>query len=1254
MMGNFNDFIGLYPLSKTLRFELRPIGRTLQNIQDSSLIEQDQHRAESYKTVKKIIDEYHKAFIDRVLGTFCFSCTAKTGKSPLEEFYTLYLCASKDEKQKKLLENTQSELRKQIVKAFKDDEMFKMLGKKELVRDCLKDFVSTKEEQDCINEFHSFTTYFTGFNENRSNMYSAEPHSTAIAYRLINENLPRFIDNMAVFEKIAMSPISESLAVLYSDFEEYLNVAQITDMFKLDYFNDVLTQKQIDVYNLIITGMSFEGGNKVKGLNEYINLYNQQQKDRRNRLPKLKPLYKQILSDRSNNCVLFEHIETDVQLLESVENAYRELNDKVFNKAKKGELSLKDLLLSIDDFDLDRIYVKNDKQLGEISKRLFGDYSTIAKSLLVRLKKEVPRKKKETYEAFEERCIKILKSQDSISIGVINESVAGVCENPAALQDYFSGLGAVNKNGLQKTNLFVLIEEAYDAVKDLLNIEYPANKSLVQDKDAVALIKNLLDAIKELQLFIKPLLVTGNEADKDEKFYGELTALWSELEKFASIYNMVRNYITKKPYSTEKIKLNFDNSTLLAGWDLNRETENTAVLLRKDGLYFLAIMDKKYNRVFAVENIPSEGDCYEKMEYKLLPGANKMLPKVFFCKTNIEEYSPSKQLLDNYNNGTHKKGDTFNLEDCHTLIDFYKASINRHPDWKRFGFQFSETETYSDISGFYREVEQQGYKITFRKISAAYIESLVAEGKIYLFQIYNKDFSPYSKGKPNLHTLYWKMLFDEDNLSNVVYKLNGEAEIFYRKSSIECDRPTHSANIPVENKNPLNPKKKSCFMYDLVKDRRYTVDKFQFHVPITMNFKCTGNENINMAVNEYIQRSDDLHIIGIDRGERNLLYLTMIDTKGNIVKQYSLNEIVNTHNGIVYRTDYHSLLEKREEERMKARQSWQAIENIKELKEGYLSVVIHKIAELMVQYNAIVVLEDLNQGFMRGRQKVESSVYQKFEKMLIDKLNYLVDKNKQPFEPGGLLNAYQLTNRFVAFKKMGKQCGFLFYTQAWNTSKIDPATGFVNLFDTHYENREKSKLFFNNFDSIRYNAEENWFEFAFDYSKFTAKADGTRTNWTLCTHGQRIENYRDKEQNSSWVSRTIDLTEEFKKLFAEKGIPLDSDLKQELILRDDAGLYEKMHHLLKLTLQMRNSEIGTDIDYLISPVKCDDGTFFNSNECAPELPENADANGAYNIARKGLLIVRRIKSAEDLKKVELAVSNKEWLRFAQEKPYLND
>ncbi len=1250
-MRTFKEFTRVYPIQKTLRFKLNPVGRTLEFIKSSGLLEQDNKRAESYILVKKIIDDYHKQFISSVLNITKLDVESKGNNNSLEEFYTAYMCDSKEQSHKKIFENIQDNLRKQIAKNFSEDERFSRIDKKELIREDLGKFVVSDEERELINEFKDFTTYFVGFHENRKNMYSAEAQSTAIAYRLIHENLPRFIDNMNAFERIALSPVNEHFEELYHDIEEYLNVQHIKEIFQLDYFNEVLSQEQIDVYNLIIGGKTLDDGTKIKGLNEYINLYNQTQKDKSKRVPKLKPLYKQILSDRNAISWLPEQFESDEEVLEAILKSYQELDKQVFNRSIEGEHSLKELLRSLSDYNLNNIYICNDQQLTDISNKAFGNWTVIPKALIDELRLSVTKTKKESIEEYEERLGKILKSQRSISIGQINSCVQAYSqEKTNTIEDYFASLGATS----EEENLFAQIESAYISIKDLLNTPYPSEKNLSQDKNNVEKVKNLLDSIKNLQHFIKPLLGDGTESDKDNRFYGEFATLWEELDKITPLYNMVRNYMTRKPYSTEKIKLNFENSQLMSGWDLNKEQDNTTVILRKDGLYYLAIMNKKHKKVFDVKSMPTDGECYEKMEYKLLPGANKMLPKVFFSKSRIDEFAPSKKLLENYKNNTHKKGANFSINHCHALIDFFKTSIEKHEDWCKFGFSFSDTETYADLSGFYREVEQQGYKISFRNVSAEYIHELVDEGKIYLFQIYNKDFSPFSKGTPNLHTLYWKMLFDERNLADVVYKLNGQAEVFFRKSSINSERPTHPANQAINNKNALNKKRQSVFSYDLIKDKRYTVDQFQFHVPITMNFKSTGGGYINNSVNEYIQQANDLHIIGIDRGERHLLYITVIDLNGNIKKQYSLNEIINTHNGNEYHTNYHELLKNREGDRTKARQSWQTIENIKDLKEGYLSQVVHKISELIVEYNAIVVLEDLNMGFKRGRQKVEHSVYQKFEKMLIDKLNYLADKKKTPTEPGGILNAYQLTNKFESFQKLGKQSGFLFYTQAWNTSKIDPVTGFVNLFDTRYETIEKSRTFFSKFDSIIYNKDKDWFEFSFDYSNFTTKADGTRTKWTICTYGKRVETYRDETQNSNWASHEIDLTEKFKFFFNGYKVDIHSNLKESIVQQDSAKFFKELLYLLKLTLQMRNSETGTDVDYLQSPVADSNGMFYNSNTCDSSLPQNADANGAYNIALKGLWIVREIKAAENLDNLKLAISNKEWLQFAQTKPYLND
>lgn len=144
-------------------------------------------------------------------------------------------------------------------------------------------------------------------------------------------------------------------------------------------------------------------------------------------------------------------------------------------------------------------------------------------------------------------------------------------------------------------------------------------KRLYKNEKATELVKNLLDAIKEFQKLIKPLNGTGKEENKDELFYGKFTSYYDSIADIDRLYDKVRNYITQKPYSKDKIKLNFDNPQLLGGWDKNKESDYRTVLLHKDGLYYLAVMDKSHSKAFvdAPEITSDDKDYYEKMEYKL-------------------------------------------------------------------------------------------------------------------------------------------------------------------------------------------------------------------------------------------------------------------------------------------------------------------------------------------------------------------------------------------------------------------------------------------------------------------------------------------------------------------------------------------------------------------------------------------------------------------------------------------------------------
>lgn len=1240
-MESMKDLTGQYSLSKTLRFELKPIGKTLEHIEQKGLLTQDEQRAEEYEQMKGIIDRYHKAFI-----TMCLrNCKIKVNNTDdeldsLEEYSSLLSKSKRDADDEDKLEKIKENLRKQIVNAFKSGNTYGDLFKKELIKNHLPDFVTDEEEKQVVEHFCNFTTYFTGFHDNRKNMYSDEAKSTAIAYRLIHENFPRFFDNLRSFAKISESEVANRFPEIESAFSLYLNVEHIADMFHVDYFPVVLTQEQIDVYNNIIGGKTEEDGTKIQGINEYINLYNQHHPDVK--LPFLKPLYKMILSDKVALSWLPEEFENDEEMLTAINDFYKSVQPVIFGD---DENCIRHLLTNIAEYNTDHIYISNDLGLTGISQQLFDQYSIFEDAIKDELRRNVKQtpKEKRNPELLEERIKNLFKKEKSFSISYLDSLIKDKGED--TIESYYAKLGAFDRDGKQTVNLLTQIEMAYIAAKEVLDGKYD---NINQSEEATKYIKDLLDAFKSLQHYIKPLLGSGEEAEKDNVFSSQLLNVWEALDVVTPLYNKVRNWLTRKPYSTKKIKLNFENAQLLGGWDMNKEADYASVLLRKNNQYYLAIMDKKHNHAFDIETLPSDGACFEKIDYKLLPGANKMLPKVFFSKSRINEFAPSTDIQIAYRQETHKKGKNFNLADCHRLIDFFKQSIAKHEDWSKFPFHFSDTSTYEDISGFYREVEQQGYTIGFRKISESYIYRLVDEGKLYLFQIWNKDFSDYSKGTPNMHTLYWKALFDKANLADVVYKLNGQAEVFYRKRSLQKENTTvHKALQPIKNKNTQNEKSTSTFDYDIVKDRRYTVDKFHFHVPITINFKSSGRPNINEHVLDIIRHHGIEHVIGIDRGERHLLYLSLIDLKGRIIKQMTLNEIKQQTGGN-YGTNYKELLAAREGDRAEARRNWKKIENIKDLKAGYLSQVVHVIAQMMVEYNAIVVLEDLNMGFMRGRQKIERSVYEQFEHMLIDKLNFYVDKKKEACAPGGLLHGLQLANKFESFNKLGKQSGCLFYVPAWNTSKIDPVTGFVNMLDARYESVESSRRFFSRFDVIRYNEEKNWFEFTFDYNNFHAKLDGTKTHWTLCTYGSRIKTFRNPAKLNQWDNEEVVLTDEFKKVFANAGINIHGNLKEAICSLAKREHLEPLMHLMKLLLQLRNSKTNSEVDYMLSPVE-ENGVFYDSRSCNGNLPIDADANGAYNIARKGLWVLRQIQDSKPGDKLNLALSNKEWLRFVQEK-----
>lgn len=151
-----------YSLSKTLRFELKPVGKTLEYINENGVVSEDEHRAQSYKYVKKYCDEYHKFFINECLEKFEFSSNL------LDEYYLLYKKENKSIEERQKQKDIETKLRQEVSDCFTKNDKFDSLFGKDMIQKYLIELYKSNEEKiNQIMEFQKFTTYFSGFNINR-------------------------------------------------------------------------------------------------------------------------------------------------------------------------------------------------------------------------------------------------------------------------------------------------------------------------------------------------------------------------------------------------------------------------------------------------------------------------------------------------------------------------------------------------------------------------------------------------------------------------------------------------------------------------------------------------------------------------------------------------------------------------------------------------------------------------------------------------------------------------------------------------------------------------------------------------------------------------------------------------------------------------------------------------------------------------------------------------------------------------------
>jgi hypothetical protein len=1362
-MKTLSEFTNLYELSKTLRFELRPIGETEKMLEKNEVFRKDEIRKQKYEETKPFFNKLHQEFIQEAL-----SGSSLVG---LDEYYTL-LIKWQNEKEKeaknkiqKELKEKEKDLRKGVVDSFNkkaeqwqkeysenglklknknieilfEEAVFNLLAerykdqegvileitKKDKKGEDIKDENGKllKEKVSIFSDWKRFVGYFTKFQETRKNLYKDDGTSTAIATRIIDQNLRRFCGNLTIFEKIKNKI---DFAEVEKDFKE-----SMINVFSLGFYNQCLLQGGIDFYNKIIGGETLQSGEKKRGLNELINEY--RQKNKGEKLPFLVLLDKQILGEKEK-----DNFRKEIQDKEELHQVLQGFSQKADERVEALGRLFENFTEKNTEFNLSETYISKEA-FNTISLRWTGETEKFKKYLfeiinqkevrdwydLFRLNNKDPKIKKdgEEYkfpnlialqhikEALEsisaeerskfwkekyylnkedvtsegflidiepiwEQFLKILKQE----FDWLLERKANVCVDKN--KNFNEEAGKIKKFenilSVNEKNRTATVTTGYNVFKEKLKELLAEKAEFAVSPDSKIIIKNFADSALFIYQMAKYFAVEKKRAWNPMNFelgdfynnpdFGYKVKFYNDAyEDIVQNYNLLRNYLTKKPYSEEKWKLNFENATLCGGWDKNKESDNSAVVLRKDGRYYLGLMKKGCNKLFANKNKKEfidgiENGKYEKMIYKYFPDQAKMFPKVCFSAKRLELFQPSDEIFNIYKKAEFKKGETFSLQSMRKLIDFYKDCLGKYEGWKCYNFiNLKPTKNYDEnIGKFFTDVATNGYKVSFQEISESYINEKNKNGELYLFEIHNKDWNlkdgKEKTGSKNIHTLYFESLFSEENASqNFPVKLNGQAEIFFRPKTEEGK---------LEKKEDRKGKK-------VIDRKRYSKDKILFHCPISLNRGKKDSYRFNSKINNFLANNSDINIIGIDRGEKHLAYYSVINQNGEIIESNSLNSV----NGI----NYGEKLEKKAKDREQARKDWQEVEGIKNLKKGYISQVVRTLVDLAIKYNAIIVFEDLNMRFKQIRGGIEKSVYQQLEKALIDKLSFLVNKGEGDSQKAGhLTKAYQLTAPFTSFKEMGKQTGIIFYTQASYTSKIDPVTGWRPNWYLKYANAQKTSEEILKFSQIEFNQEENRFEFSYDLAEIfkeqklknkEIKLPG-KTKWTLCSC---VERFRwDRRLNSNQgdyehypVSGEGSITDRIKKLFDSVGINHEKDNLKEKIRgidsnkKENAGFFKEFIFLFNLICQIRNTQrekSGDENDFIFSPVE-KKGRLFDSrkaSEFGANLPKNGDDNGAYNIARKGICILNKISqfhsandSCDKMTWNDLSISHSEWDNFAQ-------
>ena len=1318
---NFSDFTGLFSLSKTLRFELEPFGKTQETFEqwlkemnstneEGNLFAKDKKIKDAYLVIKPIMDSLHEQFIELSLTS------EESRKIDFSQYFEAH--------QKKDAEKFETELRgkigetyqvagkhfskkisEAIGKDFKTKKPFECLSDAKMLKYLSKNVKNIAEEngvdeeilKNHIKQFEGFWGYLTGYNQNRENYYEFEKEaSTAVATRIVHENLPTFCDNILRFEKRKEEYLNiyqylknndRETKIKNSTGEEVETEAISENIFKIGHFNECLAQSQIEEYNRIV-------GN----YNSLINLYNQARRGEKEfkKIDEFETLYKQIGCGKRKS--MFETLNDEKDLKNLFQKA-KDASEKMFNNNSddKGEIStIPAFIKFLQECDNWQGIYMSSAAVNKISNLYFANWHSVKDKL-----KDNKASACITYDKNREEPIKL---RDAVELSGLFDVLDTEQSEHFFKQSLFNDdetneyRGVLDKGVTPSRNLINLMcfdigrnikafLENSDSIVALEKYRDEDNQAGEEDQ-TIKQIKEWFDAATDAMRIVRYFAV------RKSKMKGNLpnvtmeqalsNLLYTDDAQWFKWYDLVRNYLTKKPQDDakeNKLKLNFGTSSLLGGWSDGQEMNKAATLLKYENEIYLCILktknvfdtSKEDNPIYKTDQSNASRLVLRNLKFQTLAG------KGFLGENGISY-------------GDMGKSDPAKAIQCLQKI-IKERYVNKYPLLEKF-----LRNTYTDKTKFDAEINEtlkECYVCEFKPINWNVVTEKQNNAELFLFKICCKDYKPEAIGKRDLQTMYW-----EEVLSNgSKHQLCAGAEIFMREPVAKESPIRHRIGSKLVNRKDkdgntipdriyreiysyANGKTKNIsaeankyiekavikdVKHEIVKDNRFYGEKpkYMFHCPIKLYYEAKTPKYAFPEVNEKItgslRKSDNLHFIGIDRGEKHLVYSCTIDKDAKIIK-------CNHHDNI-NGTDYVQKLEGVADERIIAKKNWQAQNRIKDLKSGYISHVVHQLVEETIKDgdsinpHAYIVLEDLNTEMKRGRQKIEKQVYQNLELSLAKKFNFVVDKNAKPGEPGSVSKALQLTPPVSNYQDIEgkKQFGVMLYTRANYTSITDPATGWrKTIYIKNGKEEDIKNKILEKFSDFGFDGKDYYFEYTEANARYT---------WRLYSgkNGEPLPRFQNKKQiqqdKNIWVPEQINVVAILDKLFAnfDKSKSFKEQINQGIELNKIEGrsetAWQSLRYALDLIQQIRNSGLKKEDDnFLYSPVRNENDEHFDTrnhqNNGDLSGIVDADANGAFNIARKGLIMNAHIeewfrqgkpnKKGEKTSDLDLFISDREW------------